>query len=85
MSGKPGQAPFVSNDRLADVLAQTDATPDQIDAAVAVNEQARLDSLKLGLLILAGVSALAIVPASRLPRYVPGELPESVATGATED
>jgi hypothetical protein len=29
------------------------------------------------------VSALAIVPASRLPRFVPGEVPESVATGAT--
>ncbi len=34
--------------------------------------------------ILAGVSALAIVPASRLPRYRPHELPISVGTGATE-
>ncbi|KQZ85865.1 MFS transporter [Microbacterium sp. Root166] len=73
---------FVSNDRLDDVLTeQTDATPEQVDAAVALNEQARLSALKLGLLILAGVSALAIVPASRLPRFRPGEVPESVATG----
>lgn len=74
---------FVSNDRLESMLAeQTDASPAEIDAAVALNEEARLSALKLGLLILAGVSALAIVPASRLPRYRPGEIPESVATGA---
>ncbi|GAA5032504.1 MFS transporter [Microbacterium fluvii] len=73
---------FVSNDRLRDILDDTDATPAQVDAAVAVNEEARLSALKLGLLILAGVSAAAIVPASRLPKYVPGEIPESVATGA---
>lgn len=73
---------FVSNDRLHEILAATDATPAQVDAAVALNEDTRLSALKLGLLILAGVSALAIVPASRLPRYVPGEIPESVATGA---
>lgn len=72
---------FVSNDRLDEVLQETDATPEQVDAAVALNEEARLGALKLGLLILAGVSALAIVPASRLPRYLPGEVPERVATG----
>jgi len=72
---------FVSNDRLEEVLAQTDATPEQVDAAVAVNEQARLDALRLGLLVLAGISALAIVPARRLPNYLPGEIPEDVATG----
>ncbi|WP_218162986.1 hypothetical protein [Pseudonocardia ammonioxydans] len=38
--------------------------------------------MRLGLLVLAGISALAIVPASRLPDYRPGEVPESVATGA---
>ncbi|WP_243074154.1 MFS transporter [Microbacterium sp. SS28] len=72
---------FVSNDQLKSVLEQTDASPAQVDAAVALNEEARLNALKLGLLILSGVSALAIVPASRLPRYVPGEIPVSVATG----
>lgn len=72
---------FVSNDRLAEVLAQTDATPLQVEAAVVVNEEARLSALKLGLLILAGVSALAVLPASRLPNYRAGEVPESVATG----
>jgi hypothetical protein len=60
---------------------QTDASEAQVDAAVALNEEARLSALKLGLLLLAGVSAIAIVPASRLPRFRPGEIPESVATG----
>lgn len=72
---------FVSNDRLEDVLAETDATPEQIDAAVALNEDARLRALRSGLLVLAGVSLLAILPASRLPKYRPQEIPESVATG----
>lgn len=69
---------FVSNDDLRSVLEQTDATPAQIDAAVALNEEVRLRTLKLGLLLLAGVSALAIVPASRLPRYEPEEIPDPV-------
>ncbi|KAF2413366.1 MFS transporter [Microbacterium sp. B35-04] len=74
---------FVSNDRLeATLTEQTDATAEQVDAAVALNEEARLSALKIGLLILSGVSALAIVPASRLPKFRPGELPESVGTGA---
>ena len=75
---------FVSNDRLKEVLSQTDATPAQVDAAVALNEEARLDALRIGLLVLAGLSALAAVPASRLPAYRPGEIPESVATGSRE-
>nr|WP_201469305.1 MFS transporter [Microbacterium hydrocarbonoxydans] len=67
---------FVSNDDLRAALEQTDATPAQVDAAVAVNEQARLGTLRLGLLILAGISAVAILPASRLPRYKPDEIPD---------
>ncbi|MGG7466453.1 MFS transporter [Plantibacter sp. YIM 135347] len=66
---------FVSNDQLRTTLADsTDATPAQLDAAVAVNTQARLSALKLGVLILAAVSALAILPASRLPKYRPHEI-----------
>jgi MFS family permease len=65
---------FVSNDELREVLSRTDATPAQVDAAVTVNEDVRLRTLKLGLLILAGISAIAIVPAGRLPSYRPHEL-----------
>ena len=67
---------FISNDDLRVVLERTDATPAEVDAAVAVNEQARLGTLRLGLLLLAGISAIAILPASRLPRYKPDEIPD---------
>ncbi|WP_280367562.1 hypothetical protein [Nocardia wallacei] len=60
-------------------LSATDASPQQIDAAIAVNEDARLDTLKFGLL-LAAVSATAVVPAARLPNYRPGEIPDPAPT-----
>ena len=66
---------FVANDDLRAVLEGTTATPGQIDAAVALNEEQRLRTLKLGFLILAGVSAVAALPASRLPKYRPHEIP----------
>ncbi|NLU82503.1 MFS transporter [Rhodococcus sp. HNM0569] len=67
---------FVSNDDLRSVLEGTDATPEQVDAAVELNEDVRLRTLKFGLLILAAVSATAILPASRLPSYRPDEIPD---------
>ncbi|MEJ6488630.1 MFS transporter [Leucobacter sp. USCH14] len=67
---------FVGNDELRQVLESTTATPEQIDAAVAVNEDQRLRTLKLGFLILAGISAVAALPASRLPNYKPDEIPD---------
>lgn len=66
---------FVSNPELEEVLSLTDATPAQVEAAVQLNEEERLRALKLGLLVLAGLSAAAILPASRLPRYKPDEIP----------
>jgi len=75
---------FVSNDELREVLEGTDANQAQVDAAVAVNEQSRLDTLRIGLLILAGISATAILPASRLPRYRPGEIPDPSPEPAPE-
>ena len=57
------------------VMERTTATPAQVAEAVRVNTEARLRALKIGLLIMAGLSLLAIIPAGRLPNYVPGELP----------
>ena len=67
---------FISNDQLRAALAGTAATPEQVDAFVMINTDARLDALKLGLFILAVISALAIVPANRLPKYRPHEIPD---------
>ncbi|MEO7018400.1 MAG: MFS transporter [Leifsonia sp.] len=66
---------FISNEQLKEALQRTNATEAQVSAAVAVNTDARLRALKLGLLILAGINAIAIVPAARLPRYRPHEIP----------
>jgi predicted MFS family arabinose efflux permease len=66
---------FVSNDRLHTILARTTATPEQVAEAVRVNEEARLRALKIGLLAMALAALLAMIPASRLPNYVPGDLP----------
>ena len=66
---------FVSNDRLRSVMESTTATPQQVEEAVRVNTEARLRALKIGLLIMAGLALLAIIPAGRLPNYLPGEIP----------
>ncbi|PIJ13857.1 MFS transporter, partial [Leucobacter sp. OLJS4] len=69
------QVNFISNDELRTKFEETSATPAQIDAAVAINEEQRLRTLKIGFLVLAGLSAIAALPASRLPRYRPEEIP----------
>lgn len=58
---------FVTNSQLKSVLSQTNATDSQVSAAVAINSDARLQSLKVSLLALAGVALLAVVPAGRMP------------------
>jgi hypothetical protein len=65
---------FISNDRLLEVMARTPATPDQVEAALQVNADARLRALKLTFLLLAVLGLLAFVPAGRLPRRKPGEV-----------
>jgi MFS family permease len=71
---------FVSNDRLRSVMEGTTATPQQVTEAVRVNTEARLRALKIGLLIMAGLALLAIIPAGRLPNYLPGEIPNDAPT-----
>jgi hypothetical protein len=69
---------FINNDQLASVIARTNATPEQKAEAVRVNTEARLQALKIGLLLMAGLALIAIFPASRLPNYRPGEIPENL-------
>lgn len=69
---------FVTNDHLTDVLAQTDASPSEVDAAVKINEDARLRALQISLLGLAALALLAIVPATRMPGRMRDELPEKL-------
>jgi predicted MFS family arabinose efflux permease len=76
---------FVNNDRLREIMARTTATPDQVEAAVEVNTAARLRALKIGLLIMACVSLLTILPASRLPDYKPEEIPDGTPERPGQD
>lgn len=66
---------FVSNDQLKDVLGATSASPQEVDEAVRINEEARLRSLRATFLILAAISLLAIFPAAGLPNYIPDQVP----------
>ena len=70
------QINFISNDQLETVLGETTATPEQVDEAVALNEDARVRALRASFLILAGFALLAIIPSLGLPDYSPGEIPE---------
>jgi MFS family permease len=66
---------FVSNDRLLGVMSRTSATPEQVDAALQINADARLRALQLTFLLLTCLGLLALVPAGRLPDYKPDEVP----------
>lgn len=67
---------FVSNDRLEGIIEATTATSEQKAEALRINIESRLRALKIGLLIMAGLAILSILPASWLPDYKPGEIPE---------
>jgi MFS family permease len=71
-------ANFLTNEQLEDVLESTSASDAEVDAAIAINEEARLRALQISLLALAGLALLGIVPATRMPRRIAGELPEQV-------
>jgi MFS family permease len=62
---------FITNTHLHDVMAKTSATPQQVDEAVSINEEARLHALKASFLILAAISLLAIFPVVALPKHNP--------------
>lgn len=68
---------FVTNDRLLTILQGTTATPAQVEEAVRINTESRLRALKMALLVMACVALLAIAPATRLPNYKPGEIPDN--------
>ncbi|MFS0866184.1 MFS transporter [Microbacterium sp. 179-B 1A2 NHS] len=72
------EADFLTNGQLEEVLAGTSATEAEAAAALALNADARLLALKVSLLGLAGLALLAIVPATRMPGRVRGELPAAV-------
>jgi MFS family permease len=65
---------FVTNAQLKEALANTPATPEQVDVVVGINSEARIRALRVSFLLLALICLLAVVPAARLPKYTPKEL-----------
>jgi len=68
---------FVSNDQLMGIMERIGATPAQAQEAFRINTEMRLEALKIGLVLMAAVAALSIMPAGRLPAYRPGEIPDN--------
>ena len=66
---------FLTNAQVEQALANTTAGDAEIAKAVAINEEARLRSLKMTLLLLAGLALLAVVPAGSMPGFQKGDLP----------
>ena len=71
-------ADFMTNAQLEAAIGDRAGSPEELAAAVEVNADARLRSLQLSLLGLAGLALLAIVPAGRMPKRLQGELPEQM-------
>lgn len=76
---------FVSNDQLTEIMARIEATPAQAEEALRINTEMRLRALKFGLLLMAGLAALTILPAGRLPGYRPGEIPANPPEPTAEE
>ena len=68
------QGDFVTNDQLESYFVGFGATPEQVDEAVEINEDARLRALQASFVVLSAIALLAIFPAYGLPSYVPEEL-----------
>ena len=69
---------FLTNEQLAQALENTSATPAEVDAAIELNAEARLRALQYSLLGLGALALLAIVPATRMPGRIAGELPTTL-------
>ena len=76
---------FVSNDQLMGIMQGLEATPAQVQEAFRINSEMRLEALKIGLVVMAAVAALSIMPAARLPAYRPGDIPDNPPPPSAEE
>jgi hypothetical protein len=70
-----GSINFLNNDRLRERFESTKAAAGQVAEAVRINTETRLQALKVGFVVLAGLALLAIIPCGWLPDYKPGDIP----------
>lgn len=75
---------FVTDARLAEIMARTGAPEAAVAEAVRINTESRIQAIKIGLLLMAAVAFLAIFPAGGLPDYRPGDIPAHPAPDSPE-
>ena len=61
---------FMRDTAITDILKNTTATAEQMTEALRINGEARISALKIGFLLMSGLSLLAILPCSWLPGYL---------------
>lgn len=61
---------FMRDTAISDVLKNTTATAEQMTEALRINGEARISALKIGFLLMSGLSLLAILPCAWLPGYL---------------
>ena len=61
---------FMRDTAIKDILGNTTATAEQMAEALRINGEARIKALKIGFLLMSGLSLLAILPCSWLPGYL---------------
>ncbi|MGH7243199.1 MAG: MFS transporter [Phycisphaerales bacterium] len=60
---------FMRDTAITEILKGTTATAEQMTEALRINGEARISALKIGFLLMSGLSMLAILPCSWLPGY----------------
>ncbi len=61
---------FMRDSAITDILKNTTASAEQMTEAIRINGEARIRALKIGFLLMSGLSLLAILPCSWLPGYL---------------
>jgi MFS family permease len=67
--------PFMSDADLAAALAAAGTAPDVTEAALAINDQARVDGLRSALLVLAVIAVFGLFAARRIPERIQRSAP----------
>jgi hypothetical protein len=70
-----GGVPFISDADLAAALDKAGSSEQTSEAILDVNQQARLDGLRIALVALAAIALLAFFSARRIPKEQPGSAP----------
>jgi MFS family permease len=70
---------FLSNDRLVAFLDDAAFDAEQIEEALRINTNARLEALRISLAVLGVLALFGILPAGKLPRYGAGDTPPASA------